>query len=134
MNKKIYTIIVVLIVILLVMVVLINSLRQKSKDQSSEKISPTNVVPSPTLIPSPAVIPTGNLPANTPVKFEDITVEYRSGSNIYVIFYRGNRSLAEQSFRRLLTRQQISNGVKTEYISLDPISVTSVPPPGYPIQ
>lgn len=128
MNKKFIIVGMALILILLVIIFLLRIL-DTNEDTNPSVVIPTDIV-SPTITKVP-IITSSQLPANIynelkePVKFEDITIDFRPTTETFVIYYSSEISKAQDSFQRFLINIELNDTVKTEYRSL--IHVTLPP-------
>lgn len=136
-KQKVIIIVGVLVILLILLMVLVSRV---SRNQTSENgttitptvtIDPTQIIQQITFYPTPENTPLGRLKKlhAIPQKYQDITIEYKPRSDTFVIYYQGSQATAEQSFQNYIRLNNVS-GVRSEYISLDGVSVT-LPPPGF---
>ncbi len=120
-DSKHRKVIILLIFTLLFIIATTYILSSKQKDTSnnSDSISsiPLNITPKP------------NLPLSRfeefkyPLKFENISVEYRPKSGTFIIYYQGLKGPAEDSFRKFMRKKALLfRDYNTDYRSIDLIS------------
>lgn len=135
MKNKIYLIIGGLVLIIIVLIIIVDYV---SNLPPEEDITIEDVGPVPTVTPVDAVniLPTRTpppLPQETlnellyPVKFEETTVVYKPQSGTFLIYYHGDKAVAEASFDRLATRLNLNKeNHDIRYRSLEPVKLPPV--------
>jgi hypothetical protein len=76
------------------------------------------------LTPTPSVLQLQKLKANlsTPIKANNLTIEYRKSSNVWVVFFNGDKAVAQENMRKFFLTHNITSYSSEifDYISLDP--------------
>lgn len=128
-NRRIVITISGLVIILITLVTAVFIIDRPNKPQV------TDVTPTPTVLVAPTLVKTSNVKValSQPVKYKDITAEYRPKSNTFIIFYKGSQTTALEIFKELLAQYEYIGDIdnlKIEYFSLDPPDETE-PPAGF---
>lgn len=124
--NRTYLFVTLLVVVLVILVVTINILTRGSATtpEPDFQLTPTSFQLDPDTSEAVSEL-------TQPMRLENITIEYKPKSNTFVIYYTGDEETARNTFQDYITSKDIETEVKTLYISLDPITVTSVPPKGF---
>ncbi len=107
---------------------MINSFRMNTTE--GDLLETTTPSPLPTITPVvinyivPTLAPTIRNELLYPIKFEDITVEYKSRSGTFLIYFQGDQSAAVQTVNRFFTDLNINQDLyKIEYRTLDQVTL-----------
>ncbi len=130
MNNKKYILIIGGIVLLIIFLyVMINRVRMNI-GQDDNLLVTTTPSPLPTITPVvinyivPTLAPEIRNELLYPIKFEDITVEYKSRSGTFLIYYQGDQNAAVQTVNRFFTDLNINQDLyKIEYRTLDTVTL-----------
>jgi hypothetical protein len=136
LNSKLkYAVIGGLVIILFILYLAVQRLTSRQPDQEEVSPTPAEVFP-PTITPVDvrSTIPTmsaeNKKELQYPVKFEEITVVYKSQSGTFLIYHLGDPAIAKASFTRLMQQMSINPALYlVEYRSLEP---DPLPPRGFP--
>lgn len=129
-QKKYYFIIGGLIVLILILLLIINKL----PGNLPTTLQPSLITPTETIYPTITpveinyVVPTMPPELQTellyPITFENITVEYKSRSGTFLIYFQGDQEIARESVSRFLNDLNINQDLyRFEYRTLDQISL-----------
>lgn len=76
------------------------------------------------LTPTPSFLQLQKLKTtlSSPIKANNLTIEYRKNSNVWVVFYNGDKLQAQENTRKFLLSHNITSYSSEifDYISLDP--------------
>ncbi len=127
-NKKYILIIGGIILLIIFLYVMISRLQMTTGPDGL----PITVTPSPLPTITPVVInyivptlaPEIRNELLYPIKFEDITVEYKSRSGTFLIYFQGDQNAAVQTVNRFFTDLNINQDLyKIEYRTLDQVTL-----------
>ncbi len=127
LNSKFkYWVIGGLILIVIILYIAIQRLATTPPDENGISPTPTEFFP-PTITPVqvrvtvPPLSEANKKELQYPVKFEGITVVYKSNSGTFLIYHLGDPSIAEASFARFMQRLAINPSLYlVDYRSLEP--------------
>lgn len=133
MNKKNYFIIGGLIIVIIILMWIVRVITNRPQPISEVEPSPLNI-PTPTAVQISIInniAPT--LPTEIkdelryPVDYEEITVEYKPDSGTFLVYYNGDKTIAEESFNEFFSRFGLNKDEFTiKFRSLEPISLPPV--------
>lgn len=130
MNRKSYLLIIGgLIVLIVVLSIIVNRFRVIPSEEEEAQLTPTEI-PGPTITPVkinytfPTLVPELQAEFRYPFKYENMTIEYKSRSGTFLIYYQGDLTLATESTDRFFSESNLNmSQYRVEYRTLDPISL-----------
>lgn len=117
-----------ILVVILNMIILLSAKRHRDSSYpitTTSQVSPfiTQGSKSPlTFTESPRELQKLKAVLTSPIKANNLTIEYRKNSNTWIIFYNGDKTVAEKNVADFFTSHNVSiySSEVFDYISLDP--------------